>query len=644
MTKYYDKEIALLSEVYNAALTKDISKLKRFIKSISSEPLTTIGSGGSLSSASFAAMLHEYYSGQVSRALTPLDLMGFASDKGSIFCLSASGNNKDICAAYKAACYAEVGEVGALVLSDESTLHNLNKNFNFSNVMSFVDDSFKDGFLAVASLFASCILLSRAYSDVFGRVIEWPDNLGIFQKQILPNNFSTMLSHLTQNSFSDDTYSLLYSPSTKSAAIDLESRFVEASLGNLHIADLRNFGHGRHNWIAKRGERTKVICIHGYEYQKLSERTLSLLPVSVEKCSISLKGSVPFQGIGGLLIGLYFSRYVGNVMKIDPGKPGVPEFGRKLYRLGPLMPRVSQKTINRAIMLKRKFQVKKYTGTVQSPRNVRYLEAAVSKITEINIGGIVFDYDGTLCDKRKRYDPLEEDIVNSLNELANTGTIIGIATGRGPSAGVALRKVFPCKIWRNIIIGYYNGAIVTNLSDDRDPIAVQREDDPLIDGLNSLEIFKNANIRNNEFQTTIHLDVDADLELAIHFAKSLAETSGEQVNIVSSGHSIDLLRNRQSKLAVVSEVISSLKNKDSKVITIGDKGKYPGNDFELLDHAYGLSVDTVSNDSYKCWNLAPAGIKGTQATLYYLSKLKSSSDGTVKLCFLPSDKGYKNAT
>ena len=54
------------------------------------------------------------------------------------------------------------------------------------------------------------------------------------------------------------------------------------------------------------------------------------------------------------------------------------------------------------------------------------------------------------------------------------------------------------------------------------------------------------------------------------------------------------------------------------VLSVGDKGQWPGNDYELLNTPYSLSVDEVSADPDTCWNIAPAGHRGTQAVLDYL--------------------------
>ena len=47
--------------------------------------------------------------------------------------------------------------------------------------------------------------------------------------------------------------------------------------------------------------------------------------------------------------------------------------------------------------------------------------------------------------------------------------IIGIATGRGKSARLALQKCLPHQFWEQIIMGYYNCADIGLLSDNNKP-------------------------------------------------------------------------------------------------------------------------------------------------------------------------------
>jgi hypothetical protein len=61
-------------------------------------------------------------------------------------------------------------------------------------------------------------------------------------------------------------------------------------------------------------------------------------------------------------------------------------------------------------------------------------------------------------------------------------------------------------------------------------------------------------------------------------------------------------------------------------LCIGDKGKYPGNDFELLSTPFSLSVDEVSSNSSTGWNFAPPSVRGVEALLFYFKTISFSKE------------------
>lgn len=98
-----------------------------------------------------------------------------------------------------------------------------------------------------------------------------------------------------------------------------------------------------------------------------------------------------------------------------------------------------------------------------------------------------------------------------------------------------------------------------------------------------------------------------------------------------SAHSVDIILGDFGKSAVVDAVRRAAGVPDGPILRIGDKGQWPGNDVDLLADPFGISVDEVSEDLESCWNFAPAGILGPQATLYYLNRLSEDSDGRLVL-------------
>jgi hypothetical protein len=68
MTIRYRQELVNLQHAYDAARTADIGPLASAIASSGVRPAVMIGSGGSFSVASFAAYLHQIYTGRLANA------------------------------------------------------------------------------------------------------------------------------------------------------------------------------------------------------------------------------------------------------------------------------------------------------------------------------------------------------------------------------------------------------------------------------------------------------------------------------------------------------------------------------------------------------------------------------------------------
>ena len=133
-----------------------------------------------------------------------------------------------------------------------------------------------------------------------------------------------------------------------------------------------------------------------------------------------------------------------------------------------------------------------------------------------------------------------------------------------------------CTFWGKILVGYYSGAELKHLSDNT---ALSTCSDPLPQPKSSFTRLK-------------------DNMLCV------------------------------SKLHVV-EAIKQNIPKNSEILSIGDKGRWPGNESELLKETLSLSVDEVSYSPETSWNLCPAGMRGAQGTLYYLRRLKRKN-GTMR--------------
>ena len=492
--------------------------------------LRVTGSGGSYSLAAFCARLHALATGQPAIAATPLEVVQTPYLNGTgLLCLSASGRNKDIRAAFEASALAETKPTAALCLVRNSPIKGLRDRYRFTDLVEAALPIAPDGFLAVNSLLP-CVCFWRA-----------PIGLRCGASAPFRRDFADLMAHSDAGEIFDrdvrrvlkrNTVSLLYSPALGAAATDLESRFVEGALGNLHAADWRKFGHGRHHWLAKRAKETGILALVSEGDTALARRTLATLPEDIPLAVVSFKGEADVQAICALTVGLQIAGVAGSLVGIDPGRPGVPEFGRKLFSLGPRLAR----TTAGQMAVARKLRV--------APEIEVVLRKSYSAVTEqvatAQSCGIVLDYDGTLSDRRSRFDPLDPAVAKSLKKVAATGTIIGIATGRGRSAGAALQEILPADTWPRILMGYYNGAVIVPLGEDP---SADTGDYTCANAVGErLQVwFPQATVEVRSCQVSVSGFRYGQLSMIAHTASRLLAAEHLPSYVVCSSHSIDVL-------------------------------------------------------------------------------------------------------
>ena len=636
MGKPFISEINDLQNTFDWGKAHDVTAISDAIRATSHLPLLSIGSGGSFSAAELHATLHRLFFGTIAQALTPMELVSNLPRDGraSVWFQSASGNNIDIRRSFKHASLLELKSISALVGSKGSKIADLASRYQYTNLFEFIPPSGKDGFLATNSLFASAILLYKAYCDATNYDASFTSSLNEFFSQKITNFENIeMLETSTKSILKKDVIHVIYSPQLKSIAVDIESKFIEAGLASIHVSDLRNFAHGRHHWFAKNDKSSGFLCLTTSDHFKLGNRTLELLPDNITKSHINFCSDHGAELLAGLVLSIYLTYWRGLYCNIDPGKPGVPRYGSKIYRLTsqsgfvkslPKEDAIIRRKINHGPVIKTEMELwkKAYRKFLRSLSKQRF-------------GGVVLDYDGTLVDARSRREPPSKQICNELVRLLDIGIKIGIATGRGKSIREDLRRpgIIPQKYWNQIIIGYYNGSDINILSNDDSPnrtdkCCVSLNDIVKLLGDNLLVTSLNPEITSRHKQVTVEPKTTvSETFLWESVQDQLSYYSDLSVKVVRSSHSIDIIASDVSKLAVVNKIRQEMVD-GSEIITIGDRGRWPGNDVELLSTKYSLSVDEVSFAQNQCWNLCPAGVRGPQGTLGYLKRLKGKS-GTV---------------
>jgi hypothetical protein len=177
-----------------------------------------------------------------------------------------------------------------------------------------------------------------------------------------------------------------------------------------------------------------------------------------------------------------------------------------------------------------------------------------------------------------------------------------------------------------VVVGYYNGSDIATLDDDASP---DRSDACAVEGLAALAAAVRADARFTDRCTVTCRRHQVTLEPEPQVVSSLwAEVNDLAVRlgvtglrVLRSGHSVDVVGDAASKRRVVEAVAERMADGELAVLCVGDRGRWPGNDCELLALPHSLSVDEVSTDPQTCWNFAPPGVRGVEAALVYLKAL-----------------------
>lgn len=645
MGKPYQSELAQLDATYSWAATVDITRLVEALSASTETQLVAIGSGGSFSAAEYAAGLHEDRVGHLSKAFTPLQIVRSGIHLGShgVLLLSASGRNRDIIGALRNVISREPRHSSILCLRRESGLSELTARHGAVHLVEMSPPTAKDGFLSTNSLVAFVVLLERAYAQLAGEEHEIVESLDAL---LAPNvhslkNLIKEYEERSQPLWSFDSLLVLYGPSLKAAAIDLESKFSEASLGNIQLADFRNFAHGRHNWLSTRRASTGVLAIYSSDDRELARRTLRLIPDDVAVASIDVPSMGGPARLTSILAVLHLVGEVGRARGIDPGRPRVPTFGRQIYNLQAFRRSDSPDISTKQIAVSRKVDIDPFVIQLDD-RFAKWssgYDDVISRMSNAMFGGVLFDYDGTLCDSRDRFTGLNEEVALYLKRLISANVSVGIATGRGVSVRESLRAALDEDAWQKVLIGYYNGTTIASLDDSSQPVNSGPVSPALsqaieaIKGDSVLEDIAAIDIRPN--QISLQPKLPRDFGLLWRVAEDIV-LSFPNLKIVRSSHSADIIERSSSKLTL----LHALEERSTPplVLPIGDMGRAPGNDQEVLSTPYSLSVDLASPAAGSCWNLAPSGCRGVQATLFYLSRM-SLVEGAFTIRFAAKQGG-----
>lgn len=628
MGKDFEKELSGLNWVYEKAMTSEVNELSSFLRKYSHNTFLGVGSGGSLSTA----YVFEYLcakAGWLSKSITPLevgDLDRQIKSKGVIL-FTASGRNVDSKNAYKYIEKLEPEGVLVFCMHKNAPIKSIQNDNLHNYYYEYEMPVLKDGYLAVESLVSSMVILIRSFELATIRPFFNLPRTWLWRNCHIEKNLAALV-------LQRESIVVLHSGITSPAAYDMESKFSEASLGNVHLADFRNFAHGRHYWLSDRKESTAVVAMVGNAEKELADMTLRLIPKEVPIIRIDVADDTAIGLLESFDFAFELTLFAGQLRGINPGKPKIESFGRSLYHLSYNFYKVKpvyrkSKDLVFAGAYRKAAENKDHVDEKYLKYSADYYERMRTK----QFRGIIFDYDGTLHNKR-RAGYTEEQIFGKLNELLHYGIRIGIATGRGKSARIELRERIKADFWQDVIIAYYNGGCIGALSDERIPNKEdQKMSDSFIELLHILyektpELVKHLDDEKNPYQISL-IDIDSANTCELSCIREIAQGM-ENIKMVESSHSIDFVPRTSSKNNIFSP-LKSLGYSQEAFLVIGDAGQFGGNDYELLQSENALSVDYVSKSQDFCWNYAELGLRNLEATLFYLNRIIIKNDGSFYL-------------
>jgi hypothetical protein len=602
-------EIAQLPTTIQAASEVDIASLTGLLRGESAgRPTVFVGSGGAVAAARFAAQLYSSCVGGVGYVQTPLELItqsGARERAGFLF--TARGRHPDSSAAIRRLA-ADFSPSAVITTNPAQSLISLCHRLGVE-VVDLGNPAGEDGFLATNSLIMMVVAVARALTGG-----EPPTKqLALAGERLLPGQLNEVL--------------VLFPPGLATVAIDLEARLSETGLAAVQIADYRNFAHGRHYGLARRAGSTTVFALVDRQCRELAERTLQQLPAELPQLRLESPLPPPWDTVDLLLKSICLTADAGDTVGLDAGRPRVPAFGRRLYRLAIRpVPGEESEMVAPISMKLRELGIYPRRGSVAEEYQEAYAEWRV-RLRRTTLSAIVLDYDGTVVSTEGRYELPSEAVRAELKRLLDAGTIIGFASGRGDSLQQDLRRWVPRRQWSQVQLGLYNGAVHIRL-DEEQPERAEQET-ALVEArerIAALPIARALTLADRHYQLQLTPAVGglsvASLERLVD--STLRRSPPLPVEAVMSAHSLDILPAASTKVTLLDR-LSELVGGDT--LAIGDQGQLGGNDFALLAaRELSLSVDRCSADPTRCWRLL-AGCTGPQALCRYLAALDVDRSG-----------------
>jgi hypothetical protein len=423
-----------------------------------------------------------------------------------------------------------------------------------------------------------------------------------------------------------DTVILLHDPQLMPVACMVENYLSQTGMVPVLRSDFREFACYQYKWLSLHPKSTFLLALTTCESEFVWDGLKAALPANSRSQTINGGDGGRFSNACCMLTGqAVLSQILRSASSADVSQAslgsdneiGCPDALEKLSACQ--TPAVIHKSIAR-LLHDPVFDEKKSFGMLGKQRLLALKSA--------RFVGITLDYDGTIIPNRPAEAHLgtpPRAIVEQLVRLADDGILIGIATGRGNSAGLKLREALPARLHCGVLIGYFNGACIRTLDVDisTDQPEKHRCISDVADWVASSQLLRpNAHIYAGNFQVTLLADDIFDLKsFAGQMADCPAIANGD-MRLVRSHHSFDIIPSETTKLLVTHNLAARAGKKNGHILAIGDSGSSYGNDYELLLQPHAISVDRVCGDCEGTWSLFGRDVRGPVALQRILQSMR----------------------
>ncbi len=414
-----------------------------------------------------------------------------------------------------------------------------------------------------------------------------------------------------------DTVCVLYDPQVKAVAAMLEALLADCGIGQVLAADFSKCVSRKMPFASFDAGSTVFVSLPTTETQSIWAAIEAGMPPEARIETIQCGDGGRFGNASGMLAGIGSALRLteaarANCSRIsaDPSARGAPlEWNLAEFAQG-ITPSV-----------RHKLQARLFHDPIHD-HSLSLRKAGDQRLRDLgdaSFVGIVLDYDGTMVPnfpEEERFGPPPQELTDQLSRLIGDGLLVGFATGRGQSAGRALRAVLPQSMHSRIEMGYFNGSFIRSLDVDirDDPPSASRHVSELAKWLRTSGLLRpDADIFSSHAQVTVALDQIIDLDRFAARVKACPILAEGHMRVLRSQHTFDMVPSDTSKLAVIDRLIELSGQADGQVLAIGDSGSPLGNDREMLTVPHAISVDRVCGDSGGSWSLFGKRLRGPEA-------------------------------